>query len=93
MPVEEPKDARDGDPGAIFALGELAGVRLPAAQRDGLVIGIERQRNRDRRAVGPRRRFQSSAGADTADLAAPARLLPRPGFLARYPAAAWIHIA
>ena len=94
VPIEESEDARDGDPGAVFALRELAGVRFPAAQRNRLVIRIERERNRDGRPVRPSRRFEGSPGADTADVAAPPGLLPRPGFVAGYHfTTAWIHVA
>jgi hypothetical protein len=78
MVVEQPEDSWYGYSGAVFTLGQLAGMRLAVAQWDGLMVGIERERHGNLGTAGPRMRFQASAGANPLDISAPARLIPGP---------------
>ena len=72
-------DARDRHAGAIFTLAELAGRGLSEAERRGLVVRIEGERNGAAGAVLPGVRFQRATGPHLVDNPAPALLPPLPG--------------
>ena len=78
--VEQFQDARHADPGAELAPGEPADRLAAVAQIAGLVIAVERQRDRAARAARPFARPQRPAGAHPVDQLAPVLLRPLPGF-------------
>src|ERR1700756_4139226 len=79
MPGEQFQNARDADAIAILSPRHAPDRFAAVAQLVGLVIGIERQRERASRAVLPGLRTKAAAGANLVDEAAPMRFRPLPG--------------
>src|SRR5215472_15221589 len=77
---EQIQDRGDADAIAILSPRHAPDRFAPVAQLVGLVIGIERQRERAARAALPARRTKAAASTDLVDEAAPVRLRPLPGF-------------
>ena len=63
----------------VLALADAHRALVAVAQRDGLVIGVERDRDGAARAVRPLRRTQAASGPRAPDDAAPGGLRPLPG--------------
>src|SRR6516162_7437640 len=61
---------------AVLTLTDAHRARIGVAQRDRLVIGVERERDRATRPVGPGLRPQAAAGPRPLDDAAPNGFLP-----------------
>src|SRR5262249_4241196 len=62
------------------ALRQLADGGAAVAQVAGLVVAVERERDRAARAILPGRRLERAPGPHVVDDAAPLRLGPLPGF-------------
>src|SRR5262249_32809413 len=71
---------RDADPIAVLAPGQAADRFAAIAQVAGLVVGIERQRDRASRAARPLDRPQLASRPDAIDELAPMFLRPLPRF-------------
>ena len=80
LALQQLADARHRLAVAVLALADPHRAFVAITQRDRFVIGIEADRHRAARAVGPRLRLHAAAGAGAADDAPPRRLGPLPGF-------------
>src|SRR5215475_4956949 len=78
---EQFQDTWDADAITVLSPGHAPDRFAAVAQLVGLVIGIERQRERASRAVLPAPWTKAAAGADVVDEATPMLFRPLPGFL------------
>src|SRR5262249_57065276 len=83
LALQQLADARHGLAVAVLALADAHRAFVAVAQRDRLMVGIEADRHGAARAIRPRLRLQTAAGAGPVDDAAPLRLGPLPGLLLR----------
>ena len=74
------EDARDADPVAVLTPGHAPDRRAAVAQLVGLVVAVERQRNRAAGPTWPALWFQRSPRAHLVDTPAPFVLWPLPRF-------------
>jgi hypothetical protein len=79
--LQQGKDARHADAGAVLAPGHSPDRAAPVAQLVRLVVAVERERDRAAPASRPGWRAIRSAGADLLDQSTPAGLGPLPGLV------------
>src|SRR5262249_52573125 len=80
VPLEDFEDAWHRAPCAVLALRQLADRAAAVTQLVGLVVGVERERDRAACAVFPCLRPQRAAGPHVIDDGAPVRFRPLPRF-------------
>src|SRR5689334_1070061 len=80
VPFEQFEDARHRDPRTVLAPGQPPDRLTAVAQLVGLMVAVERQRNRAPRTAGPFARPQKRPGAHPVDQPAPMLVRPLPRF-------------
>lgn len=76
---QQTQDAGYADARAVLALRQLAGQDLTVPERDGLVVGVEGERDRTARTARPGIGCETASGTDPVHVPPPFGLVPFPG--------------